>query len=541
MSYGISLDMGTSGTRAHAVDLSDGKIISTSVTECHPLPGANVMDHLTFCINVGNKIAHDIVMDTVNKVIRTLGIDLHQVERVAICGNPIQLSLFQGIPVDDLAFAGENAHKARGIKDQKRDAGVFSAVDVGMDVPDGCELYVPPAIRHEIGADALAMMYKSGFLEQKKNCMVTDYGTNAEMALKVGDDIYTGSAAAGPAMEGQSIACGMLAGPGAISDLDYDFAWRCQVLDDQITPQSGDMVDFNLNQVTDKGPMHGKATGITGTGVIAAVAVATQYDHLWKKGQLTTEDGKMHFQDGIYIDSHDISEAAKAIGAMRAGHFTLLEHAGIKFADMNVMYMAGASGTYVDAIKARDVGLVPPSSNEIYQWGNTSLALAVDLLKNPELLDILQATANSIRANHVMFASDKVFEQIYTQELGYWDEGMAMTAYNENNVASGIQELPKPHGRANVHRMVIRDIPDLGTKGLTIVHDIGTKLVGKMPGCAGCKKCEKECPEHALTVGPDKTITVETKHCLGTACYRCQFVCPEKVYKYDTLRLVGQQ
>ncbi|MDD3232835.1 MAG: methylamine methyltransferase corrinoid protein reductive activase [Candidatus Methanomethylophilus sp.] len=541
MSYGISLDMGTSGTRAHAVDLSDGKIISTSVTECHPLPGANVMDHLTFCINVGNKIAHDIVMDTVNKVIRTLGIDLHQVERVAICGNPIQLSLFQGIPVDDLAFAGENAHKARGIKDQKRDAGVFSAVDVGMDVPDGCELYVPPAIRHEIGADALAMMYKSGFLEQKKNCMVTDYGTNAEMALKVGDDIYTGSAAAGPAMEGQSIACGMLAGPGAISDLDYDFAWRCQVLDDQITPQPGDMVDFNLNQVTDKGPMHGKATGITGTGVVAAVAVATQYDHLWKKGQLTTEDGKMHFQDGIYIDSHDISEAAKAIGAMRAGHFTLLEHAGIKFADMNVMYMAGASGTYVDAIKARDVGLVPPSSNEIYQWGNTSLALAVDLLKNPELLDILQATANSIRANHVMFASDKVFEQIYTQELGYWDEGMAMTAYNENNVASGIQELPKPHGRANVHRMVIRDIPDLGTKGLTIVHDIGTKLVGKMPGCTGCKKCEKECPEHALTVGPDKTITVETKHCLGTACYRCQFVCPEKVYKYDTLRLVGQQ
>ena len=41
------------------------------------------------------------------------------------------------------------------------------------------------------------MMYKSGFLEDDRNCMVTDYGTNAEMALKVGDDIYTGSAAAG--------------------------------------------------------------------------------------------------------------------------------------------------------------------------------------------------------------------------------------------------------------------------------------------------------------------------------------------------------
>lgn len=536
MTYGISLDMGTSGTRAHAVDLSTGKILSTSVTECHPLPGANIMDHLTFCINVGTGLAHDIVMDTVNKVIRTLDIDLKKVEKVSICGNPIQLSLFQGIPVDDLAFAGENAHKARGIKKQDRNAGVFSAVDVGMDVPDKTELFVPPSIRHEIGADALAMMYKSGFLEQKENCMVTDYGTNAEMALKVGDDIYTGSAAAGPAMEGQSIKCGMLAGPGAISDLEYDFAWRCKVLDEHILPQDGDKIDFSLNMIMEEGPMHGKAKGITGTGVIAAVAVALD-EHIWKKGKLQTADERMNFQDGLYVDSHDIAEAAKAIGAMRAGHFTLLEHAGIKFEDMTTMYMCGASGTYVDAVKAREVGLVPPSCKKIYQWGNTSLAMATDILKKPELLDELQSIADSIRANHVMFASDKVFEQIYMQELAYWDEGMSMEMYNNNNAMFDIQPLPKVRGHPEVFRMVTRDIPDLGPRGLRIIHDIGTELVGYMDGCTGCKKCEKECPEKALTVEKDKKIVVKTKNCLGTACYRCQFVCPGKVYKYDKLKL----
>ncbi|MBO5519893.1 MAG: methylamine methyltransferase corrinoid protein reductive activase [Candidatus Methanomethylophilus sp.] len=535
--YGIALDIGTSGTRAHAVDLSSGKILSTAVTDCHPLPGANVMDHLTFCINVGNDIAHRILMDTVNKVIRNLGIDLKQVERVSICGNPIQLSLFQGIPVDDLAFAGDNAKREKGIVDHARNAGVFSAVDVGMDLPDGTELLVPPAIRHEIGADALAMMYKSGFLEDKRNCMVTDYGTNAEMALKVGDEIYTGSAAAGPAMEGQSIRCGMLASPGAISDLEYDFGWICKVLDDDISPQNGDKIDFKLNMTTDTGPMHGKAMGITGTGVVAAVAVA-QYDHLWHKGKLTTADGLMKLQDGISIDSHDISEAAKAIGAMRAGHFCLLEHAGIKFSEMNVMYMCGASGTYVDAMKARDVGLIPPSSTEIYQYGNTSLAMATDILKDPELLDTLQDIANSIRANHIMFAKDPVFSQIYLQELGFWDEGMSLEEYNANNAAEGIQELPKPRGRANVHRVVTRDIQDLGEKGLTIVHDIGTELVGKMEGCTGCGKCVKECPEHTLSISEDKTITVKTKNCLGTACYRCQMSCPSKVYKYADLKLV---
>ena len=533
---GISLDIGTSGTRGHLVDLDTGKIISTAVTECHPLPGANIMDHLTFCINAGTDVAHKILMDTVNKVIAALGAEKEKVERVSICGNPIQLSLFQGIPVDDLAFAGENAHKARGIKEQKRDAGIFSAVDAGLDVKDSCEHLVPPAIRHEIGADALAMMYKSGFLEQKENCMVTDYGTNAEMALKVGDNIFTGSAAAGPAMEGQSIKCGMLAGPGAISDLEYDFQWICKVLDENITPQNGSRVDFSLETVEPEGPMSGKAIGITGTGVVAAVAAAME-NHLYRKGKITTSDGKLHMQDGVYIDSKDVSEAMKAIGAIRAGHFTLLEHAGIKFSEMKTMYMAGASGTYVDALKAREIGLVPPSCDTIYQYGNTSLAMSTDILRNPELLDELQDIANSIRANHVMFAKDKIFEQIYMQELAVCEEGMSIEMYNRNNAMAGIQELPKPTGTPKIHRVVERDIPDLGEKGLTILHDIGTELRGRMKGCTGCKKCERECPEKALTVTRDKEIIVKTKDCLGTACYRCQFSCPEKVYRYDDLKL----
>jgi len=537
MTYGISLDIGTSGTRAHAVDLSDGKILSTAMTACHPLPGANIMDHLTFCINMGSDLAHNILMDTVNKVIKSLHVDTNKVERVAICGNPIQLSLFQGIPVDDLAFAGENAHEARNIKQQKRDAGIFNAAAVGLDVPDSTELLVPPAIKHEIGADALAMMYKSGFLEQKDNCLVTDYGTNAEMALKVGDEIYTGSAAAGPAMEGQSIKYGMLAAPGAISDLEYDFRWRCKVLDDDIRAQDGDLYDFGLEMCMEEGPMHGKAKGITGTGVIAAVS-AVMSSNLWRKGKLKTSNGKCVMQDGVYVDSHDISEACKAIGAMRAGHFTLLEHAGIKFDELDIMYMAGASGTYVDPVKAREIGLLPPSCGTIYQIGNTSLSMATDILRKPELLDELQDIANQIRSNHVMFASDKTFEQIYIQELAYWEEGMTLEKYNQNLSFYGIQPLPKPKGVPTVHRIVERDIPVLGEYGLTILDDIGTELVGKFDGCTKCGYCVDECPEKALSQDEDGTMRVSTKRCLGTACYRCQMHCLEGVYKYDQLKMV---
>ena len=154
-----------------------------------------------------------------------------------------------------------------------------------------------------------------------------------------------------------------------------------------------------------------------------------------------------------------------------------------------------------------------------------------------ELLDELQEIANRIRSNHIMFATDKVFEEIYIQELAYWDEGMTIEMYNENLKRSGIQPLPVPKGMPNVHRVVERDIPEYGAYGLKILDDIGTELIGRFDGCTKCGKCVRECPEGALSIDNDGTFRVQTKKCLGTACYRCQMQCPAGVYRYDALRM----
>jgi len=437
-----------------------------------------------------------------------------------------------------MAFAMPNALRSRGVELQKRDAAVLNAADIGLDLPDKVELYVPPAIRHEIGADALAMMYKTNLLDRKENVLVTDYGTNAEMALKVGDEIYTGSAAAGPAIEGQSIKAGMLAAPGAISDVDAFMDWKCTVLDDAILAQEGDTVNPNTGTVVTESAMHGKATGITGTGVIAAIAEGLS-NGLIKMPHINTIDGKLHLQDGVVLTEHDIVEASKTFGAMRAGHFTLLEHAGLKFEELDIMYMSGASGTYVDARKAQRVGLLPPSCGQIFQYGNTSLALALDLVRNPGLLDELQALANSIRANHVMFATDKVFETVFIQELAYWTEGMPMEMYNMMLGLKDIQPLPDKVKDAQVTRTVLRDIPDLGYKGLRVLRDIGIFMEGSFEGCIGCSKCVDDCPENAITMTPmdDKyQMRIASDLCNGTACLRCERICPEKVFKVRELQ-----
>jgi len=535
--YGIALDLGTSGFRSHLVDLeNNAKIIETAVTVRHPIPGANIMDHLHFWLTSGSEIGHKIIMQTVRNLIALYGEDkLAKIEKMAICGNPIQLSLFENIEVRDLAYAGKNKLKTLGIEKVKRGGHITTAGKVGMiDFNPEMEIIIPPAIEHEIGADALAMIIKSDLLNKKQTCMVTDYGTNAEMGLYHDGELYSGSAAAGPAMEGQSIESGMLASPHAISDMDLadDGYWINQVLDDRMIPVAVSKVEPLTGQEVKI--LDYEAKGITGTGVVSAVALGLESDII-RLPKINTHDGILRLANGIKFTTNDVQEAGKAMGAIRAGHRTLIHDVGIKDEDVKVMYMSGASGTYVDPIKAQKCGMIPRVLDEVYQLGNTSLMIAHDLLKKDDTLDEMQSIADSIQANHIMFATSPTFEKMYVLELAYWTEGMSLDMYDVMLQLDGFDSFPELRIPKKSVRMVKSDIPEMGA-GLNVLEKVGMKMYGNFKGCTGCKKCEKGCPEDALTV-TGKEICVRSDLCLGTACKQCETNCPERVYHFTELKV----
>jgi methylamine methyltransferase corrinoid protein reductive activase len=196
MALGVALDLGTSGYRGHLVDLDNkGKILATAITMRHPLPGANIMDHLHFWMENGADVGHHIIIETVDRLISTMGAKPEEIVRVSVCGNPAQMSMFEKIEIRDLAFAGQSLLKRLNVKVPERKAHSIKAEELGMrSVRGTAEVRIPPSIRHEIGADALAMIMKTGLMDKKETCMVTDYGTNAEMGLFYKGELYTGSA-----------------------------------------------------------------------------------------------------------------------------------------------------------------------------------------------------------------------------------------------------------------------------------------------------------------------------------------------------------
>ena len=402
---GIAFDIGTSGFRVQLVDLETKKVLRTAITLRHPLPGANVMDHLNFAIRVGEDIAHKLMIDAFERILSQMRIDRETIERIAICGNPIQLSLFEGISIKDLAYADPKYLEAEKIKIQSRNAKVISSKDLGIRGINA-DILIPPAIKHEIGADALAMMLKSNFLDNKEISLVTDYGTNAEMALKVGDKIFTGSAASGPALEGQEVSCGMLASPGAISDIVLEFGWHTLVLDENMLPQSVRVLDLWKEEFRGKKLSNVEVRGITGTGVVSVIYAGLETGVI-ELPYIYTKTKRLRLDENIYFTEEDLKEAGKAIGAIRAGHLTLAQEAEIQLEDVKTMYMCGASGTYVDATKSRKIGLIPPTIQKVYQVGNTSLLLAFDVLVKNYTLEELQKLADKIRSKHIMFIKRK--------------------------------------------------------------------------------------------------------------------------------------
>jgi uncharacterized 2Fe-2S/4Fe-4S cluster protein (DUF4445 family) len=209
-----------------------------------------------------------------------------------------------------------------------------------------------PSFSAYIGADIVAGLASLAPVPALKNSIFIDVGTNGEMALITGKEIYCCATAAGPAFEGANIEHGMGALAGAINI--YHGPGNYQTIGD------------------------GKPVGLCGSGLIDVIASLLgtgqiSNDGFMEKNFVIIPAGESGTCKDVLLTPLDVREVQLAKGAIAAGINILIRRAGLSVEEIDALYLAGGFGNYIRTESAVAIGLIPREfSAKVIPVGNTS-------------------------------------------------------------------------------------------------------------------------------------------------------------------------
>jgi uncharacterized 2Fe-2S/4Fe-4S cluster protein (DUF4445 family) len=249
--------------------------------------------------------------------------------------------------------------------------------------------------------------------------MAVDIGTNGEILIGSSTRMLASSTAAGPALEGAEISCGMRAAAGAI---------------ERVTVENGD-VTFKV--IGNRDPI-----GVCGSGLVDLAATLLQHEVLDPSGRLLAPDDlakpvRAKFAKRIisrpegnefviYKDTNrelrltqrDVRKIQLAKGAIRAGIEILKDELGVANEDINAVFLAGAFGNYISKSSAVGIGLLPPFPLEkIKPVGNAAGAGAKLALLSRQAR--LEAREIAGRTEHVELGGKPAFQNAFADAMGF--------------------------------------------------------------------------------------------------------------------------
>lgn len=383
---GLAIDLGTTTVAAFLTCLDNGEVAAGGGgLNQQTVFGSDVISRLAAALDddQNKNRLHRLALASIIQAVDSLNLSdniWQRIQQVTIVGNVAMHHLLAELPLDTLAYIPFQPHKSGAIKDAKKLMdGIF---------PEHVKVSLPPLIGGFVGSDALACLAYFKFDQPEGPILAIDLGTNGEVMVTDGERILTASTAAGPAFEGVNISCGSRAVDGAITDL---------------TLKNG---EFDLTTIGGGDPV-----GLTGSGLLAAIAAFRRVGLIEKSGRINPEcvayaeklrDGTAEHldavQDGsgipepclaylrrisrddkgsrriqladdldLYLTQLDIRELQKAKGAIRAAVDVLLVNLDLKPEDLTRVVLTGSFGGQVDIQSILDIGMIPPVNPEIVE------------------------------------------------------------------------------------------------------------------------------------------------------------------------------
>lgn len=384
-----AVDIGTTSVAAYLADENGQTLAAASALNPQRSYGADVVTRIRSALSGSLNEQTGIIRSCIEALLLRLcdgsNTDCGNIKRVCIVGNPAMQQLFYGIPPENLIHIPFR----RAIS-----AGKIIGAEEYLNGFKSAEILIVPDISAYVGADALAGVYASGMHKSDSLCLLVDIGTNGETVLGCKSRLLACSTAAGPALEGANISCGMGCEEGAIKGVSLS--------------EGGDL-HFDIQS-------GGRARGICGSGLLDAVACYLQKGRINRRGLISSNDEGLSLCDGLSLSQEDIRNFQTAKGAIAAGIHMLAEEYGIELKDIGTVYLAGAFGSNMRAESAVLTGLLPRElEGRIIGLGNAAGEGARRLVYKNEAVRECNELAN--RIEHIELSSLSGFAKSFARNM----------------------------------------------------------------------------------------------------------------------------
>jgi uncharacterized 2Fe-2S/4Fe-4S cluster protein (DUF4445 family) len=390
---GIAVDLGTTTIVCYLVNLLTGSVIETlSGTNPQARFGADVISRIQYAGNGEKELKQlqDVIIDFLNEKIKmfaeSTGFEAALIVKITIAANNTMLHLLKGVDPAPLAlvpftpvFTGFQYLKAK---------------DMGLKTNEDASVTLLPSLSAYVGADIIAGIASLEPGDKIKKYLFLDVGTNGELALITPDKIWSCATAAGPAFEGANISCGMGAVSGAIKTFDA----------------------YGFKVIGNESP-----SGICGSGLIDLVAVLLEKGIVNVEGNMDedyviADETISGGNETLFFKRQDVREMQLAKSAVRSGINILMQEAGMDFSEIDVLFLAGGFGNYINIENAMKIGLLPVElKNKVIPIGNTSGTGSILALKST----MFENNLNEVIAKSVLveLSANENFEMEFAMNM----------------------------------------------------------------------------------------------------------------------------
>jgi uncharacterized 2Fe-2S/4Fe-4S cluster protein (DUF4445 family) len=416
--FGAAVDIGTTTVVVSIVDMNTGdEIAAAAAPNAQRGYGEDVISRILYTTEAaGNKAQlQRLILEQLDILIAeasaAAGAGPGEISAIAIAANTSMLHLLLGVDGRSIAVAPF--------------APAFvsfppvPAASIGLQGSPGAILALIPSISSYVGGDITAGVLATGMDTSDETVMLIDIGTNGEIIFGNRNGFSSCSCAAGPALEGMNIACGIVASKGAVESVEAD--------------GNG----LHIRTIDGAPP-----AGICGSGIVDAVAVLAELGIVGTTGRFAkvkdfeenerlapyakrfdaenkrfflTEPGDSH---EVYILQKDVRQVQLAKAAIAAAIEALLNETGALASDLDRVYIAGGFGRHLRLESLIRIGLIPAAfRDKVVFAGNTSKSGAALALLSPGAIEKAEAL-RAITRYYELSVYER-YDELFIKEMGF--------------------------------------------------------------------------------------------------------------------------